>query len=162
MFQILTVHIILQWQAILNCHLVRSTVPTDWNHLAKIKPSDGKRGSEMFAEKLKEARTAKGLSQGALSGKLDIKRQTVSNWEAGISFPEVENVLRIAVILNVSLDSLFADEIAYLRKETNPEDPQWERFGKPLAEVLLTFAKAVDNWAANLPNDGKEDHDAAE
>ncbi len=116
----------------------------------------------MFAEKLKEARTAKGLSQGALSGKLDIKRQTVSNWEAGISFPEVENVLRIAVILNVSLDSLFADEIAYLRKETNPEDPQWERFGKPLAEVLLTFAKAVDNWAANLPNDGKEDHDAAE
>ncbi len=64
-----------------------------------------------FADNLKEIRKKKGLSQEELADLLNVSRQAVSKWEQGIGYPEVEKLLVLSSQLNISLDSLMADEI---------------------------------------------------
>ncbi|MBR5794832.1 MAG: helix-turn-helix transcriptional regulator [Erysipelotrichaceae bacterium] len=59
-----------------------------------------------FAEKLKQARKEKQLSQEELAYMLDVSRQAVSKWELGEGYPEVEKLIMLARKLNVSLDYL--------------------------------------------------------
>ena len=64
-----------------------------------------------FAERLKEARRSRGLSQEELAAQLDVTRQAVGKWEQGHSYPEVEKLLTLCAVLNTSLDALMADEL---------------------------------------------------
>lgn len=64
-----------------------------------------------FAERLKEARRSRGLSQEELAAQLDVTRQAVGKWEQGHSYPEVEKLLTLCAVLNTSMDALMADEL---------------------------------------------------
>jgi AbrB family looped-hinge helix DNA binding protein len=48
----------------------------------------------------------KGMSQENLAAKLNITRQTLSKWETGEAFPDIEKGKRLADIFEVSLDEL--------------------------------------------------------
>lgn len=65
-----------------------------------------------FADKLKQIRKDRKLSQEDLAELLDVSRQAVSKWEQGVGYPEVEKLLLLADTLNVSLDSLMGVETA--------------------------------------------------
>lgn len=74
-----------------------------------------------FGEKVRQRRMEKGMKQAELAEKIDstLKRQTISKWENEPSaYPKVDHLLSMSVILDVSLDELFADEIAYLKQNT--------------------------------------------
>ena len=43
-----------------------------------------------FNEKLIKLRKEKGLSQEGLADKLDVSRQSVSKWESGQTYPEID------------------------------------------------------------------------
>lgn len=45
-------------------------------------------------------------SQRQLASKLDIRQQTVGDWETGKAVPSFENAVRLSELLNVSLDQL--------------------------------------------------------
>lgn len=62
-----------------------------------------------FNEKLLDLRKKAGLSQEELGNKLDISRQTVSKWEMGKSTPELDKLVSLSEIFNVSLDELIKD-----------------------------------------------------
>ena len=62
-----------------------------------------------FNDKLLELRKKAGLSQKELGNKLDISRQTVSKWEMGKSTPELDKLVSLSEIFNVSLDELVQD-----------------------------------------------------
>lgn len=66
----------------------------------------------VFAEKLKQIRKDRKLSQEDLAELLDVSRQAVSKWENGTGYPEVEKLLILSDKLNVSLDSLLGIDIA--------------------------------------------------
>ena len=63
----------------------------------------------MFGDKLKKARMAKGLKQSELGDLLNLKNTTISNWEKGVSNPDVEVVSKLCSILNVSASYFFDD-----------------------------------------------------
>lgn len=63
-----------------------------------------------FSEKVRDLRTRNGLSQEELSEKLDVSRQTVSKWEAGSSFPEIEKLIALSDLFKVSIDYLLKDK----------------------------------------------------
>lgn len=59
-----------------------------------------------FNEKLLELRKQKGWSQEELGNKLDVSRQTISKWEIGATTPELENLVILSEIFDISIDEL--------------------------------------------------------
>lgn len=56
--------------------------------------------------RLKELRIKKGLSLLELSLLVGVSDQTISNWERGKNEPNIENIIKLANIFNVSIDYL--------------------------------------------------------
>ncbi len=63
-----------------------------------------------IGSKITTARQQCGMTQSELADKMCVTRQTVSRWEAGTAFPDVEKVAHIAKLLGVSCDYLLDDE----------------------------------------------------
>lgn len=59
-----------------------------------------------FAEKLLTLRKANGLTQEQLAEKLDVSRQSISKWESGQAAPELEKIVMLSTVFNVSTDYL--------------------------------------------------------
>lgn len=58
----------------------------------------------MFAQRLKELRLEKGLSQQELAEKLNISGKTVSGYENNVSQPNLDLLIEMARLFNVSVD----------------------------------------------------------
>ena len=69
-----------------------------------------------FADKLKELRKQKGISQEQLAEKIHVSRQAITKWETGIGIPDIENLLAISSLFNESLDSLLSEEKSLISK----------------------------------------------
>ena len=63
-----------------------------------------------FNNKLYELRKQKGFSQEELANRLNVSRQTVSKWEVGESSPDMEKLIAISDLFEVSLDELVKGE----------------------------------------------------
>lgn len=57
-------------------------------------------------KRLKDAREAKGLSQNYVAEHLNITRQAISKWENGKSMPDLENLIILSTLYEISLDEL--------------------------------------------------------
>lgn len=55
---------------------------------------------------IKKRRTELGLTQKALADKMNISDKTVSKWERGLGFPDVNLISELSEILSVSIESL--------------------------------------------------------
>lgn len=60
----------------------------------------------MLSTTLKELRSKKGATQDDMATLLNIKRQTYSVYERGVSLPDVTALIKIAEYFNVSVDDL--------------------------------------------------------
>ena len=60
-----------------------------------------------IAENIKRLRKQHNLSQEQLAEKLNVSRQSVSKWESGLAYPEMDKVLQICKMYNVNIDDLF-------------------------------------------------------
>lgn len=76
----------------------------------------------MIHKKLKQARENKGLSQLDVSKQLNISRQSISKWENNRGYPDIENLIRLSEIYDVSLDDLL------LQKHKNNEHSQNDNY----------------------------------
>ena len=63
-----------------------------------------------FAEKLKSARKAAGMSQEVLAEKLGVSRQAVTKWETGRGMPDIENMIVISDLFGVTVDEFLSEE----------------------------------------------------
>ena len=64
-----------------------------------------------FNNKLYELRKQKGFSQEELANRLNVSRQTISKWEVGESTPDMENLVAISELFEISLDELVLDKV---------------------------------------------------
>lgn len=65
----------------------------------------------ILAEKIMKYRKQNGWSQEELAMKLNISRQSVSKWESGASIPDLDKIVRLSQIFDVSTDYLLKDEL---------------------------------------------------
>ena len=89
-----------------------------------------------FHNKLYELRKQKGFSQEELAHRLNVSRQTVSKWEVGESTPDMEKLVAISDLFEVSLDELIKGEKAE-PKETSEQVVKSE-FYSDIKEHVLT------------------------
>ncbi|WP_290123189.1 helix-turn-helix domain-containing protein [Apilactobacillus ozensis] len=58
----------------------------------------------------------KNLTQEQLANNLQVSRSTISSWETGRSYPDLEMIVRICDFFNVSLDYILRNDEKIVRK----------------------------------------------
>ncbi|MGU9560390.1 helix-turn-helix domain-containing protein, partial [Lactiplantibacillus pentosus] len=69
-----------------------------------------------FAESLKKLRHDNSLTQSELAEKLYISRQSISKWELNKSYPDIDKLILLSKIFDISIDELLGQD-KLLRKD---------------------------------------------
>lgn len=59
-----------------------------------------------IGKKLKDARMKSGFTQETVAEKINVSRQTISNWENEKSYPDIISVIALSDLYSISLDDL--------------------------------------------------------
>ena len=62
-----------------------------------------------FGENLQYYRKREEITQEQLAEKMEVSRQTISKWEAGTSYPEMEKILQLCDLFSCSMDTLMRE-----------------------------------------------------
>lgn len=76
-------------------------------------------GCEMDFNNLKFFRKKNGYTQEQIAEKIGVSRQAVAKWERGEALPDIENIMALADVYEVTVDSLVRNVAAY--SGTSPE-----------------------------------------
>lgn len=98
----------------------------------------------MFQNNLKTLRMKKGLSQGELAVRLNVVRQTVSKWEKGISVPDAETLIKLADILDSSVNDLLGPNVA--QEDSNNTDIIAEQLVRVNEQLAIKNNRARRIW----------------
>lgn len=63
-----------------------------------------------FSEKLKSIRKKAGMSQEKLAEKIGVSRQAITKWETDSGIPDIDNMMALSELFNISLDELLSNE----------------------------------------------------
>lgn len=64
-----------------------------------------------IGEKIYKLRNALEISQEQLAEKLNVSRQSVSKWEAGQALPQIDKIVLLCELFNVSADKLLTEDV---------------------------------------------------
>ena len=81
-----------------------------------------------IGEKISKLRIESNLSQEQLAEKMDVSRQSVSKWEMGQALPQIDKVLMLCDLFNISADDLLKEEVS-LGVEASGEKRKNKYFG---------------------------------
>jgi len=65
-----------------------------------------------FSDNLKKLRKDMNLSQEDLADKLGVSRQSISKWESGVVYPEMDKMVQLCKIFNLSMDDLLNNDVS--------------------------------------------------
>lgn len=95
----------------------------------------------ILGEKIMELRKRNGWSQEELAGKLNVSRQSVSKWESAMSVPELDKVLQLSEIFEVSTDYLLKDDWEEDYVPGRPETPSVRKVTMEEAQEFIAVRK---------------------
>lgn len=91
-----------------------------------------------LGKQIKRYRGELGLSQEMLAEKIYVSRQTVSNWENDKNYPDINSLLRLSEVFQVSVDILIKGDVEKMKEEIRQEDrQQFERDSNIFAALML-------------------------
>ena len=74
-----------------------------------------------IAVQIRKHRTESGVSQKDLADKIYVTRQTVSNWENGKSYPDIQSLLLLSQLFGVTVDQLIKGDLETMKQEISQE-----------------------------------------
>ena len=85
------------------------------------------------------------LSQEELANRVYVSRQTISNWENDKSYPDVNSLVLLSEIFQISLDNLIKGDIEVMKDVIQKEEiEKMNRYGKTYTIMLIaTVVSAV-------------------
>lgn len=99
----------------------------------------------ILADKIMQMRKQAGWSQEELADKMEVSRQSVSKWESGMSVPDLNKILKLSELFEVSTDYLLKDEMeeaeptAIVSRDTFGEETE------PMRSISMNEAEAYLN-----------------
>ena len=89
-----------------------------------------------IGNKINQLRKLSGMTQEQLAEKIDVTRQTISNWELGETSPNPEQLKLLSKALNVSIDELLNNDVksVIIDKVSNTEK---------LAGIIIKILKVI-------------------
>lgn len=97
-----------------------------------------------FSENLQYIRSQASITQEQFAEQLNVSRQSVSKWESGISFPEMDTLLRICDLYDVNLDTLLRGSVEDSQiSDTAQYDVFMTHFAKRMSVSIGAIIAAV-------------------
>ena len=99
-------------------------------------------GYEMeLGKQIKMHRQEAHLSQEELANRVYVSRQTISNWENDKSYPDVNSLVLLSEIFQISLDNLIKGDIEVMKDVIQKEEiEKMNRYGKIYTIMLIVTA----------------------
>ncbi|QNM04837.1 helix-turn-helix transcriptional regulator [Qiania dongpingensis] len=92
-----------------------------------------------IGKKLKDARVRSGLTQENAAEKINVSRQTISNWENEKSYPDIISVIKLSDLYSISLDGLLKGDskmIQHLEESTNVVKSNQKLIGAVIINIV--------------------------
>lgn len=107
--------------------------------------SGGDLMNEEFGQKLKTLREENGMSQSELADELNVSRQAVYKWESNKGYPDIENLIRISDIFDVTIDEMIRKDKALQNKISIDDEKNFEQLSDPgfYIGMILIFLGAL-------------------
>lgn len=99
---------------------------------------------------IRKQRIQQGMSQESLAEKLHVSRQTVSNYENGKSYPDIDMLVNIAEALNIEIQILIYGEAA---KRKKPVFDKKYLKTDVIVSIGLYFVIWLIVWSMQIAND---------
>lgn len=99
-----------------------------------------------LGSRLRELREARGISQEVLAQELYVSRQTISNWETGKTYPDIENILLLAEFYGASLDDLVKGDVDEMAKTIEAEAARLGRLANAMAVLMAAALVGALVW----------------
>lgn len=94
-----------------------------------------------ISQVVKEKRKEQGLTQEQLAEKIFVSKKTISNWENGRTTPDIESLIQLAHLFELSLDSLLLEGSTIVedikKREQLAELTRIYWLGPMITEILL-------------------------
>ena len=93
-----------------------------------------------IANRLVKLRKEKGLNQEELAEKLGLSRQAISKWERGESSPDMDNIVMLAKLYDLSFDELLSTSEYYVEEKDDNKEKE------VVVKVVEVVKKEYTNW----------------
>lgn len=106
----------------------------------------------ILADKIIECRKKNGWSQEELGLQLGVSRQSVSKWESGQSIPDLDKIIKLSALFDVSTDYLLKDDVQEKSAEPVMDTPAPEDEGACMVslETANTYMDLVQQMAGKI------------
>ncbi|MCS4470330.1 helix-turn-helix domain-containing protein [Clostridium botulinum] len=97
-----------------------------------------------ISKQIKKYRLDSKLSQEDLAEKVFVTRQTISNWENGKNYPDINSLVLLSTLFGVSLDILVKGDLEEMKEEIKTEDiKRFNRDGTIFTVLLMATVVLV-------------------
>lgn len=93
-----------------------------------------------LGNKIKYYRGEKELSQEELAERVYVSRQTISNWENNKSYPDINSIVLLSEVFEISIDNLIKGDVEQMKKEINSEEVKKLKFYATIMVILMLAA----------------------
>lgn len=93
-----------------------------------------------LGNQIKHYRNEKGLSQEELAERVYVTRQTISNWENNKNYPDINSIVLLSEIFEISIDNLIKGDLEKMKKEINSEEVKKLNFYSLMMAILMIAA----------------------
>ena len=101
-----------------------------------------------LAENLQFLRAREGITQEQLAERMDVSRQSVSKWESGASYPEMDTLLKLCDMFQVDMDTLLRGSVENsLSEDTAGYDRFMTLYARKIAGGVSAIVGSVALWS---------------
>ena len=104
----------------------------------------------MNGNKLLNLRKKEKMSQELLAEKINVSRQTISNWELGITIPNLLEASKIAKIFNITIEELMINDSELQNNNESIKNENLELFKNKLRPFFSEIS--YNTWIEDIKN----------
>lgn len=97
-----------------------------------------------FGDNLKTLRKSKNISQEILAEKVNVSRQSVSKWETGEAYPEMNNILELCKIFHCHINDLVNDNMVDINNMDEEVKMSVVKFKSEKQKKVKTLSKIME------------------
>ena len=104
---------------------------------------NGERAGMEVGGRIRELRAERGMSQDDLAARVYVSRQTISSWENGKTYPDVQSLLLLSEIFGASVDSLIRGDVEAMNETIDRGVKTMKRLSYVMLGFLLLMIAAM-------------------